>query len=236
MSDGHGSMYDDFAEAFARHAEGGSFNALYDRPALLDLLGDVHGLQVLDVGCGPGLYALELIQRGACVTAFDSSAEMVRLASARVGAACDVRHASLEEPLNWLADGSQDAAVMALVLHHVDGRAQAFAELFRVLRPGGCLVLSTVHPTSDWLRHGGSYFATELIEETWGDNWKVRYWRQPLDGWCREFTDAGFMIERLIETRPLPAMAQQDQRHYEQLQRQPEFITLRLVKPGVGRS
>ena len=44
------------------------------------------------------------------------------------------------------------------------------------------------------------------------------------------------MLGRLVETRPLPAMVQQDQRHYEQLQRQPEFITLRLVKIAVGRS
>lgn len=217
MSDRHGSMYDDFADAFAVNAETGAFNALYDRPAVLDLLGDVHGLRMLDVGCGPGLYAHELVQRGAHVTAFDSSTEMVRLATTRLGATCDIRQASLEEPLDWLADESCDAAVMALVLHHVDAREAAFRELFRVLRPGGCLVLSTVHPTSDWLRHGGSYFKTEVVEETWGDGWAVRYWRQPLDAWCREFTEAGFVIERLVETRPVPEMALHHERHFGQL-------------------
>lgn len=224
------SMYDAFAEEFADHAEGSSYNALYDRPALLELLGDVSGKDVLDAGCGPGLYAQELVRRGAQVTAFDSSAEMVRLAQARVGGTAQIRQGSLAAPLDWVADESQDVVLMALVLHHLEDRATGFRELFRVLRPGGRVVLSTVHPTSDWLRHGGSYFTSEAIEETWHGTWQVRYWRQPLGAWCDEFTDAGFVIERLVEPRPVPEMADRFPEHHEHLQRQPEFLAFRLRK------
>ena len=51
------SDYDDLAEAFDRYARNNAFNACYDRPAVLSLVGDVRGLRVLDGGCGPGLYA-----------------------------------------------------------------------------------------------------------------------------------------------------------------------------------
>ncbi len=76
-------------------------------------------------GAGPGLYAEELVRRGAEVTAFDASAAMVRLAQERLGPSIDVRQASLAHPLTWLPDESYDRVVMALVLHHLDDRQVA---------------------------------------------------------------------------------------------------------------
>jgi ubiquinone/menaquinone biosynthesis C-methylase UbiE len=224
-------MYEPFAFEFEAHAQSSAYNAHYDRPALLDLIGEVAGLRVLDVGCGPGLYAEELLERGATVTAFDSSPEMVKLAKNRTGQRADIRIWDLEQPLTWLPDADQDIALMALVLHHIDNRHQALSELHRVLRPGGRLIVSTVHPTDDWLRLGGSYFDRVAVEETWQTNWQVRYWRQPLEAWIREFTDAGFLIERLVEPRPAETMALQYPAVQEKLEQAPGFIAFRLLKP-----
>lgn len=224
------SLYDAFADRFESHAKDSAWNAYYDRPAMIALLGEVTGKRVLDVGCGPGLYAAELIRRGATVSAFDESAEMVRLARTRLGENADVRRGTLGEPLTWLADESQDLALMALVLHHLDDRVSALRELGRVLRPHGRLVLSTSHPTLDWRGHGGSYFTREVIEETWRGDWQLRYWRQPLESWCAEFAEAGFVIERLVEPRPVPAMAERYPEEHERLAREPGFIAFRLVK------
>ena len=58
-------VYDQIAEFYERHAAESAYNAHYDRPAVLELVGDVEGLDVLDAGCGPGLYAEELLRRGA---------------------------------------------------------------------------------------------------------------------------------------------------------------------------
>ena len=230
--DDHEALYDPFAERFESHAEASAYNAFYDRPSLLDLLGDVSGMAVLDAGCGPGFYAQELIRRGAVVTGFDASGEMVRLARTRLGAAVDLRVSDLNDPLTWLADASHDLALMALVLHHVENRGSASRELHRVLRPGGRLVLSTTHPTRDWRFHGGSYFDVAVVEETWQDDWQVRYWRQPLERWCAEFADAGFLIERLVEPQPIPAMAETHPHEYEKLSNEPGFVAFRLLKPS----
>ncbi|HEY5988906.1 MAG TPA: hypothetical protein VIV12_21375 [Streptosporangiaceae bacterium] len=63
---GREPQYDVFADEFLDHAREGFFNAHYDRPACLALLGDVAGKRVLDAACGPGLCREE--QRRACGT------------------------------------------------------------------------------------------------------------------------------------------------------------------------
>ena len=68
-----------------------------------------------------------------------------------------------------------------------------------MLRPGGALVVSTQHPTTDWLRKGGSYFDVKLETDVWhtqsGDQ-PVRFWREPLSALCGYGTGAGFLIEK----------------------------------------
>lgn len=224
--------YDAFAADFERHAEASAYNACYDRPAVLALLGDVTSQRVLDAGCGPGLYAAELLARGAVVTGFDASAEMVRLARARLAGRARIRQHDLAVPLGWLPSACMDAAVLALVIHHLDDRVAALRELHRVLVPGGHLVVSTHHPAADWANHGGSYFEAEVIEETWSRGWQVRYWRQPLQLSCDEFASAGFLIERLAEPRPDARMASEFPDDYARLSAQPGFIAFRLLKPA----
>jgi ubiquinone/menaquinone biosynthesis C-methylase UbiE len=46
--------YDSFAEAYSAENEASLLNAYYERPAMLDLAGDVAGRRVLDAGCGAG--------------------------------------------------------------------------------------------------------------------------------------------------------------------------------------
>jgi len=91
-------------------------------------------------------------------------------------------------------------------------------------------VLSRQHPTGDWLRHGGSSFDVRLIHETWSKGWQVHYWLAPLETTCDEIFQAGFLIERLLEPRPVPEAAALDPEDYERLAREPSgFIAFRLV-------
>jgi SAM-dependent methyltransferase len=228
-------MYDAFADAFAAHAEHSAYNAHYDRPAVLGLLGEVAGHRVLDVGCGSGLYAAELADRGAEVIGFDASARLVELAGQRVGRRADLRVHDLRCPLEWLDDCTIDQAVMALVIHHLDDPVPALREIHRVLKPGGRLVISTVHPIADWRQLGGNYFTDEVIEDSWNTGWNVRFRRAPLTTWCAEFRDAGFLIDQLVEPLPTEAMKAGFPDIYAKLMEQPFFIVFVLLKPRALR-
>jgi ubiquinone/menaquinone biosynthesis C-methylase UbiE len=233
--------YDEIAEAYEDHAADSSYNAHYDRPAVLALLGDVAGARVLDAGCGPGFYAEELLARGATVVAIDVSEAMLSLARRRLGDRAEIRHADLDEPLPF-EDAYFDLVVCPLVIHYVLNRTAALREFFRVLRPGGHAVLSTQHPTTDWLRKGGSYFDVSQEKDVWArDVWKregqsltVRFWREPLTGLCESAAEAGFFIERLVEPLPAESMRERWPDDWQKLQREPGFLILRLAKVPIN--
>jgi SAM-dependent methyltransferase len=223
-------QYDAFADEYQDHAATAPYNALYDRPATLDLLGDVEGLTVLDAACGPGFYLEELRARGAEAVGCDASPRMVDLAHRRVGDAVELHVHALEEPFDWMADESIDVVLCALAYHYLNDRPGFLAEAFRMLRPGGSMVISTHHPTADWLRLGGSYFDVETVTETWSRGWEITTWRMPLSQLTGEFAAAGFVIDRLVEPTPEPEMARTHPDAFERLSTEPGFILFRLHK------
>lgn len=206
------------------------YNALYDRPATFELIGDVDGKRVLDAGCGPGIYVAELVARGADVLGCDASPQMIELARAAIGARASLRVHSLEEPFDWVEDGTIDVVVSALVYHYINKRVDYLREVRRMLRPNGSLVISTHHPAGDWHRLGGSYFAVEAVTETWSTGWEITAWRMPLTQLVGEFTEAGFVIERLIEPAPQAQMQNSHPAAFEKLSTEPGFLFFRLAK------
>jgi SAM-dependent methyltransferase len=225
--------YDEMGRAFEALAVDGAYNAHYDRPAVLALAGDVRGLLVLDAGCGPGLYTEELVVRGAKVVGLDASAAMVDLARRRLGSTARIEEADLDARLP-LADEEFDLVVCALAIHYVDDRAATLREFHRVLRPGGRVVLSTQHPTTDWMRKGGSYFDVREEVDEWkrdGRTYEVRFWREPLTSLCAAVAETGFLIERLVEPLPADSMRERWPEDWEKLRREPGFLMLKLMKP-----
>jgi ubiquinone/menaquinone biosynthesis C-methylase UbiE len=110
---------------------------------------------VLDVGCGTGRVAHGLAERGACVWGIDPSERMLAQARARALPGGGWKRASAERlPFK---EGWFDAAVLRQVVHLVD-RPAAFAELARVLRPGGRVVIATFDPA-----HFDGYWLSELF-------------------------------------------------------------------------
>ncbi|GAA2576530.1 class I SAM-dependent methyltransferase [Actinomadura fulvescens] len=224
-------IYEAFAAEYADHVVDSPHNALYDRPAVLGLAGDVRGLTVLDAGCGAGLYAAELRRRGARVIAFDQSPTLVELARDRLGTDGELRVHDLAEPLHWLKDGSVDLVVLALALHYVDDRVAMLREFRRVLRPEGAVVVSTHHPMADWQEFGGSYFTVGAVEVSLSSesHWPVRVWRRPLTHVFGEFRAAGFVVDELLEPRPHAEMAARYPDDYAELEEAPAFIAFRLL-------
>jgi ubiquinone/menaquinone biosynthesis C-methylase UbiE len=103
--------------------------------------GDLVGKRMLDVGCGTGRLAAELQARGNRVWGVDPAPEMVQAAKAR-GVNAKVARA---EALPF-KDGWFERTVLWLAVHLLD-RAQAFAELHRVLAPEGVVLIATFDPS-----------------------------------------------------------------------------------------
>jgi SAM-dependent methyltransferase len=194
--------YDSFGAAYSAENDVNLINRHYERPAMLDLAGDVRGHRVLDAGCGSGPLAAALRARGAVVTGFDASPVMVALAEERLGEDADVRVADLAAPLPF-ADGEFDDVTASLVLHYLRDWTAPLAELRRVLRPGGRLLLSVNHPALYKLLHPESdYFAvTQWTDEyTFGGQQAVlEYWHRPLHAMTDAFSAAGFELAVVSE-------------------------------------
>jgi SAM-dependent methyltransferase len=203
--------YDSFAEAYAAANENNLLNAYYERPAMLALAGDVAGRRILDAGCGSGPLFAALRDRGAVVTGFDKSARMVELARRRLGDNADLQVAELGSPLPF-DDDTFDDVTASLVLHYLQDWGPALAELRRVLKPGGRLIVSVDHPFVTFLTHREAgrepdYFATY----NWVDEWTVggqtalfSFWGRPLHAMTDAFTAAGFQIAVISEPAPAP--------------------------------
>lgn len=134
------SVREIFAVAAASYGRGNPLLAL-ERPETEALIPDVSGAAVLDLGAGPGHYAALATALGSRLSiAFDLSLEMLGRAPrpAVVGDAAQLP----------LRDASVDVVVAALLLSFVPDRRAVLAEAARVLRPGGVLVLSDLHPVA----------------------------------------------------------------------------------------
>jgi ArsR family transcriptional regulator len=99
-----------------------------------------------DLGCGTGQMSAALAPFVLRVIAVDASAAMLQAARKRLGAFenIELRRGDLEAlPID---DGRLDAAAMALVLHHLPDPAAVMAEVARVLKPGGRLLIVDMLP------------------------------------------------------------------------------------------
>jgi len=197
--------YDSFAESYAADNESNLINGFYERPAMLDLAGEVTGRRILDAGCGSGPLAAALRDRGAVVTGFDASPGMVGLAGRRLGR--DVLVADLGAPLPF-TDGAFDDVVGSLVLHYLRDWTAPLAELRRVLRPGGRLLLSVHHPmVYPAMNPGSDYFAVAEWTDEFsfdGHSTTLTFWHRPLHAMTDAFTRAGFRIAAISEPAVSP--------------------------------
>ncbi len=137
-------LYEQSGETIERHQCGDPLlRHLTDK--ILRLMGLPPG-RVLDVGCGAGRVAVALARRGFQVDALDVEARVVEQAkefAARSGA--DVRFfvADFQKPDPRFPDKTYDAVVCSEVLEHVEPWWDIVANIDRVLKPGGVLVLTT---------------------------------------------------------------------------------------------
>lgn len=140
-----------FDEDMARQLEAvyRTRDVLRRRQLVRDALGAAPGERILDVGCGAGFYAVELLERvGAegSVVGVDNSPQMLAMAKGRCQGHDNASFHEADATSLPVEDESFDAALCVQVLEYVPDTTAALAELHRALRPGGRLVVWDV----DW--------------------------------------------------------------------------------------
>jgi SAM-dependent methyltransferase len=179
---------------------------------MLGLCGDVHGRDVLDVGCGEGRFCRMLAARGARTTGIDPTVALIE--QARLRQPDGVFHVAGAEALP-LPDASMDLAVSYLSLLDIPDYRAAIGEMRRVLRPGGRCVVANQNgfataSSKYWARDADNnrlhwtmdnYMTERPTPAEWAGI-SVVNWHRPLSAYLQAFLRAGFVLEHFDEPVP----------------------------------
>lgn len=168
-----------------------------ERGAMAEVIPPLAGLTVADLGCGTGRYAAHALERGArSVYALDLSRGMLQ--KLRERRAADSRLHLLQADMQELplADGALDGILSGLALGYAARLVRAVAEMGRVVRPGGFVLLSDLHPIGPSLGWEREY----LIGRN-GSLARIRVEHHPysFERLFDLFFDAGFCLDELRE-------------------------------------
>jgi SAM-dependent methyltransferase len=198
-----GDSYDRVAAEYALRIFGELEHKPLDRQLLDRFAERVQRLgPVCDLGCGPGHVARYLHDRGVQVTGLDLSAEMVEQAR-RLNPGIEFRRGNMLS-LD-LEDGAWGGIAAFYSIIHVPRTeiAIALAEMKRVLRPGGVLLLAF---------HVGD--ETVHLDEWWGQpvSLDFRFFRP--EEMADSLRRAGFEVEEIVEREPYPDVEHPSRRAY----------------------
>ncbi|HSP21808.1 MAG TPA: class I SAM-dependent methyltransferase [Planococcus sp. (in: firmicutes)] len=210
------SVYDEkdfLTDYLKRRGRKESPNNAIEKPNICELLGDVKGKAILDLGCGDGSFGLELLGSGAAsYTGIEGSREMALLAtSATAQLGGKIRTEDLEL---FQADGPQfDLIVSRFVIHYLSDIMHLFKEINKALMPGGKFVFTVQHPLTtssfaskaqgdrrgDWLVD--DYFREGERREPWISKTVVKHHRTT-ESYFTALAEAGFAVTALREGMP----------------------------------
>ena len=185
----------------------------------LNLLGDVRGLRILEVGCGGGQCSIAFARQGATAAGLDLSD--VQLAFARrlaeqEGVAVRFVQGSADD-LSAFADGAWDLVFSAFAFQYVGNMARCLCECSRVLCAGGRLVFSLDHPFRDCFNDidaasgseemsivpARSYFDNSPMRWGWGNTGiRMESYHFSISQWSEMLAAAGFQLRRILEPAP----------------------------------
>lgn len=226
--------WDENAPQWVRQVRDGRDRAreIFNNPMFLAFLPDIAGREIIDLGCGEGRNTRVFARLGAKLTGVDISPRMIEAATAAEAQeplGITYRLSSYADLSSWPGE-SFDLAVSTMALMDGPDFAGAAREAYRVLRPGGGLYFSVLHPCfvtpqQKWLKdeHGreigfrvGDYFSDEVYVERWrftaappedADLFAVPRFPYRLETYVNALCAAGFRISKISEPRPTEAMA-----------------------------
>ncbi|HXJ77814.1 MAG TPA: methyltransferase domain-containing protein [Candidatus Methylomirabilis sp.] len=169
-----------------------------EEPVMHRLFDSLPASLVLDAACGTGRHSQYLAARGHRLVGVDQSSEMLERARRRAPDG-DFREGNLEGlPIG---SGSVDVVVCALALVHLPDITGAIQEFARVVRPGGRVIISDVHPFVVLLG-----WQAQFRTAAGATGFMRIHWHLPSD-YCRAFAAAGLRVRSCDEPLLTPESA-----------------------------
>jgi SAM-dependent methyltransferase len=217
------------------------YSLLVPTETQLNLLGDVRGKRVLDLGCGSGHNSVALAKAGGQVTGVDISDVQVDLARTLAEQeAVDVSfvRADMADFLSSQPPATYDFVLSTGALPYVEDVESVFALVRRVLHPQGLFVAALDHPlrTITQAKDGkvlccSSYFARGRDEWDWeqgegAERTSMHSFHRTVADYANALIDAGFSIRRMLEPEPVAEEADLRAEEMEQLAMVPATLIL----------
>jgi len=153
----------------------------------------------------------------------------------------EIHQADLEKPFAFASDAQFNLVLCPLVMDYIADWQFTFKEFFRVLQPGGTFIFSCGHPTGDFLYTQrrqltpGNYFDVEKFVMEWrgfGEPYPViTSYRRPLQAMLNPLAIAGFVLDEILEPKPIAQFQIAEPEKYSQLMQEPGFLCVRARKP-----
>jgi SAM-dependent methyltransferase len=239
-----GSQFYDDDLSFGRYLERRKWNEnandTIERPIIMELIGDVTGKTVLDLGCGAAAFGNELIDLGAAsYTGIEGSSNMVEASKKTLSRNnAQVIHTTMEE---WPFPRDRfELVVSRLALHYIKDLEALFRKISDSLVSGGTLIFSVEHPVmtssygfvklegfrQDWIVD--TYFHTGTREQEWLGGVAIKY-HITIEDYYSCLQRAGFLIESLRESKPLREHFLNEET-YQRRMRIPLFLFFKAIK------
>ena len=155
---GEKTVTDGYAEWAAVYDAPGNPVLFAEEPVVREMVARYPAGDALDAACGTGRHAAHLASAGHTVVGVDATLEMLEHARAKVPGA---RFETGDLTVLPLSDGAVDLAVCSFALTHCADLGPPVSELARVVRPGGHVIISDVHPFSVFLGGQARYRPVE---------------------------------------------------------------------------
>ncbi|MHB9032578.1 MAG: class I SAM-dependent methyltransferase [Anaerolineae bacterium] len=202
------------------------YRNLINTPAFMAALPEVRGLRGLDVGCGEGYNTRQVAGQGAHMTALDVSAQFIASAArSERERALGITYLLASATRLPFADASYDFVMSTMCLMDLADYEGALAEITRVLKPGGFVQYSILHPchmmaSSEWVKDSygqrsglvlkdyfdqpASYveewiFGAAPRELTAGKKFRIARFPRTLSGWLNPIFKQGLVLEYIEE-------------------------------------
>lgn len=247
--DAIGSWDQAAAEFASFFSEGNEFYHTHIiNPCLLDLLGDLEGKTVLDLGCGEGHLDRHLadVAKGIRIIGVDASENMIRIAREKSQDYADrlgFQQADASD-LAGIPPAFFDVAICHMALMDIKDYTQAIKEISRTLKPQGVFVFSILHPCfhtpgSDWVKDQdgntigwrvGSYYANLAWKWTVKSRMsrETYYFHRTLEDYVGALREAGFVIADIREPAPSEELLEKYQRQAREMIRG-DFLLAKCV-------